>query len=596
MCGIAGIINFNGSPVNKGAIKRMTDVIAHRGPDGEGHWISENHNIAFGHRRLSIIDLSEGGAQPMHYANNRYTITFNGEIYNYIELRKELEKKGYNFISNSDTEVLLGLYSELGEKCLSKLDGMFSFAIWDEKEKSLFCARDRFGEKPFYYYFDNDKFLFGSEIKCLFQAGVEKTINTSRAYDYLFHNKLEDYYSNQTTYFENITQLPPAHFIKINSNNQVLISKYWDINLNHKSHLNHNEIIDQFQNLLNTSIERRLRSDVSVGSSLSGGLDSSTIVALVSKLKSTSQEQKTFSARFKGFERDEGTFISEVVKQTKNVKNYETWPDSEKIFDSIFKVFYHQDEPFQSTSIISIYEVMKLAYENNTTVILDGQGADEILAGYQKYYDVYIRELYLNNRSKYNEEIKNCFQIHEFNPSLSFKNIIGLKFPRLSELKNSFSLSKVHFNTPKETNVNLNESLKYSTLSRGLETLLRYEDRNSMAFSREVRLPFLSHELVEFVFSLPNEYKINNGWTKYVLRLAMDNELPKNITWRKDKNGYLTPQQKWLGSNNFVDLIKTSQQTLINQGLISKDYIVNSENSWRIIMLGLLYKNDYCAI
>jgi len=225
MCGISGIINFNDSPVTINELKLMSDAIMHRGPDGEGQWLNSASKVGLAHRRLSIIDLSEQANQPMHYANGRYTIAFNGEIYNYIELKKELVAKGYEFKTQSDTEVLMALYDLKKEHCLSDLDGMFAFAIWDEKEQQLFCARDRFGEKPFYYHNSNNRFYFASEMKALFAAGVQKKLSDKRLYYYLSYNTVEDPFDNSSTFFNNIFQLEPSHYLVIKSGGNIIKKK-----------------------------------------------------------------------------------------------------------------------------------------------------------------------------------------------------------------------------------------------------------------------------------------------------------------------------------------------------------------------------------
>lgn len=276
MCGIAGIISFKES-VDLQRLKRMTDVIVHRGPDGEGHWLNNTNKVGFGHRRLSIIDLSDNAKQPMHYADGRYTITFNGEIYNYIEIRKELLSKGYKFYSESDTEILMALYDLKREDCLQDLDGMFAFSIWDNKEQSLFCARDRFGEKPFYYYRNDNEFVFASEIKQFFAAGIQKEINPQVVFYYMNYNIEGNPYHPEQTFFRNIDQLMPASYL-ILRNNGMMMKKYWDLDAKEVSKLSFSDSVEKFTELFNTSLKRRMRSDVPVGSCLSGGLDRKSVV------------------------------------------------------------------------------------------------------------------------------------------------------------------------------------------------------------------------------------------------------------------------------------------------------------------------------
>lgn len=579
MCGIAGIYKFNNELVNTSELKQMTDSIIHRGPDGEGHWINPRGLVGFGHRRLSIIDLSEKGKQPMHYANGRYTITFNGEIYNYIELKKELISKGYQFFSDSDTEVLLALYDEKKEKCLHHLDGMFAFSIWDEKEQILFCARDRFGEKPFHYYRDEDQFIFASEIKQFWNVGVKKQIDQEKMLFYVKTGDFEEDNHVTDTFYKNITRLDAAHYLIIRADNRISTQRYWDIDLNAKPFVGSIEqAAEIFLELFTDSIRLRLRADVPVGSSLSGGLDSSSIVMLIDALKGKELKQNTFSARFKNFAKDEGTHIETVVKVCNNVNVQYTWPDKvyfEKVFD---KVTYHQDEPYGSASIIAQYAVMQLAKENNVTVLLDGQGADEYLAGYLSYYHGYLNQLYYYNTNLYQTEEKAYHQFHnQVSPysSIAKTETIRMKFGRLKK-------TLLKQDLPYKDHLAI--ALKQSTTQVGLKELLRYADRNSMAHSREVRLPFLSHKLVEFVFSLPDEYKINSGWTKFILRKSMDRILPKSICWRIDKIGYEPPQKKWIESEKFKTEIETARKTLDIKSINEIDNKSVFTQEWRLLM------------
>ncbi len=299
MCGIAGIISKSPNDVTIERLKKMTGIIDYRGPDGEGQWINSSNNAGLGHRRLSIIDLSHEADQPMHYLN-RYSIVFNGEIYNYIELKEILAKQGYLFKTSSDTEVLLALYHRDKENCLHFLDGMFSFVIYDDEEKEIFAARDRFGEKPFYYsYKPGEYFLFGSEMKCLWEAGVPKEVNNQMLFIYLSYGIFENPRNESETFYDNCFILPHSHYLKLSVTGISLsIKKYYDIdykNINHT--ITEEQAKEKFRELFYTSVSRRLRSDATVGSSLSGGLDSSLVVCVIDELrKGTIQKQDTFSA------------------------------------------------------------------------------------------------------------------------------------------------------------------------------------------------------------------------------------------------------------------------------------------------------------
>ncbi len=579
MCGIAGILKFNNGSVSRQELQQMTDVIIHRGPDGEGHWINSEGNIGFGHRRLSIIDLSDNAKQPMHYAKGRYTITFNGEIYNYIELKEDLIKKGYQFISDSDTEVLLALYDLKKEKCLQDLDGMFAFAIWDKKQQILFCARDRFGEKPFHYYYDEKQFVFASEIKQFWAEGIDKRVNSERLLRFVKFGIIEEPDNVTETFYKNIKRLDAAHYLTINAKNQLKISRYWDIDLNALPYTGTIEqAAERFLELFTKSIRLRLRSDVPVGSSLSGGLDSSSIVMLIDALKGKELKQNTFSARFKNFAKDEGVHIEAVIKACKNVEVHYTWPDQE-YFETVFdKVTYHQDEPYGSASIVAQYAVMELARKNNVTVLLDGQGADEELAGYIPYYHTYLDQLFYSNTSLYKKEHSAYIKFHE--QAIPYHSIANTETLRMKLGRYKRQLLKQEMPYKNQ----LNTKLKNSTTKTGLKELLRYADRNSMAHSREVRLPFLSHKLVEFIFSLPDSYKLNDGWTKFVLRKAMDTTLPKSICWRVDKIGYEPPQKNWVQAEKF----KIAINKAVKQLDVKRDSIENSNSlfnqEWRLLM------------
>lgn len=604
MCGIAGILHFKNETINPNSLKKMTNVLAHRGPDGEGLWVNVKENVGLGHRRLSILDLTKAGHQPMHYAKNRYTITFNGEIYNYIELKEKLLKKGYQFKSNTDTEVLLALYDLKKEACLNDLDGMFSFAIWDEEKQELFCGRDRFGEKPFFFSYFKNKLVFASEMKALFEIGVPKAKRIDRYYQYLMYGINEDPNDRSSTFYESIYQLKPAHYFIISKNEKPIQKKYWDIDLSHQIDIPFAEAQIKFRELFEDSINKRLRSDVPVGSSLSGGLDSSSIVLLIEKMKNKDQVQKTFSARFENFEKDEGKYMNYVIEKS-NVEAHFVFPSSKSILSNFKKIIYHQEEPIGSLSISAQFEVMKLARENNVIVLQDGQGADEILAGYQGYYDAYFLELYNNNRKKYNEELKafnKLKAIEHSKPTFGFKwhskhykskKALGevlknIKNPKSKyfqginpDIVRQFKSNK----NPLDRAANLKQRLYDSLFKRGLSELLRYSDRNSMANSVEVRMPFLSHKLVEFLFSLPDEYLLNTGWTKYVLRKSLENVLPPEIAWRKDKIGYATPQQEWESDPAFKAIISQSIETLKKEKIIITE---NSKLNWQYLMLGNL--------
>ena len=554
MCGIAGIISNKPLDNMLSLLKKMSDAIAHRGPDGEGQWSNGTNTVGLAHRRLSIIDMSENGAQPMHY-QNRYSITYNGEIYNYKELRAELEKKGHQFVSATDTEVLLGLYAEYGHACLTKLDGMFAFAIYDEKEQVLFCARDRFGEKPFFYKNDKQSFYFGSEMKALWAAGIHKEENPTMQYNYLAYGFLKNPKNIGATFYRNIYELPPAHFMTYDIASDTLkLTEYYQIHTQEKKIENPSE---QLRILLNESVAHRLRSDVAVGCSLSGGLDSSLIATLI-KDTIGEAELKTFSAVFPGYQKDESAFITATAKKI-NCNSFVVTPSLADYESEKERFLWHQEEPVVDESPFILYKVYELARKNNSKVLLDGQGADEIFAGYHAYYFTYLRELRKQNRELYTRENKlfkklaksgvvNDYRFFRRQNNLSklFGNKLSdirtwkQKIDQLRSQKVNASLFKTEhknsFKRPYHFN-NLNEHLQHDATKGKLQTLLRYADRSAMAHGVEIRLPYLSHKVVDLLFSLPAEYKIKEGWTKWILRDAFSEKLPKEVAWRRDKVG-----------------------------------------------------------
>jgi asparagine synthase (glutamine-hydrolysing) len=603
MCGIAGIISLTDKLVKAGDISLMTNSIAHRGPDGEGHWINESMRIAFGHRRLAIIDLSEKGKQPMHYLD-RYTITFNGEIYNYLELKEELIQQGYVFQSNSDTEVLLALYDLKKEQCLSDLDGMFAFAIYDRVAEQVFCARDRFGEKPFYYTTLNESFTFASEIKALWASGAPKTPSKQRIFDYLAFDRMESFTAPESTFYEGICQLKPAHYFTIDLVHNKIGEQisYWKIDLYKKSRLSFEEAQYEFKRLLTQSIERRLRSDVPVGSSLSGGLDSSSIVSLICRLKSDKQAQHTFSARFPDFKKDEGVYI-DLMNEKTNSTAHAVFCTEESLNQLITRLFDVHEEPFGSTSIAAQFKVMELAKETGVTVLMDGQGADEYLAGYSSFYLNYAAELRTSGRSALTK-FKNRYQTHFGSQLVTGRTFwIDAKYPALRDLIRKFKnkaqtppyykqFSAEFLNSVKTGEYKtgfkntLNEALLDSLTKSSLQTLLRYADRNAMANSREVRLPFLSHELVEFVFSLPSSYKIHEIWTKAILRFSLSDILPPEITWRKEKVGFEPPNYKYISPEEVTWAINR----LIENKVLDIHHMIPEKN-WEYVQVAHLYGN-----
>jgi asparagine synthase (glutamine-hydrolysing) len=587
MCGIAGIIQT--APVYHSAhLQKMISALSHRGPDGERLWQNEDETALLAHRRLSIIDLSQAAAQPMSFSfNSHYTIIHNGEIYNYIEIKKELESKGYTFHTQSDTEVILAAYDHWQDDCVDYFDGMFSFAIWDDTKKELFAARDRFGEKPFYYYFTDGQFLFASEMKALWAAGIPRIANLKMLFNFITIGYVDNPARPEETFFENICKLPPASRLYYTpAANKLIIEKYWDIDTGiEDKKITDNEALEKFKELCITSVKRRLRSDVAIGTSLSGGLDSSSIIAIISGLTDISPSFTAFTAGFPGFEKDETAMAKEVAAQF-HLSHQVISLSAEDMIRDWDRFSYQQEEPVGSASVYAQYKVFEMAKQHNVTVLLDGQGADETLAGYHKYYKWYWQELFQNKKLLSSGELKAARKIG-IQEKFGLKNIIAALFPDLAsvilerrylvhalqqeDLNKEFTQlqsKEAYYQAPIYNN--LNGRLYFNTCQHGLEELLRYADRNSMAHGREIRLPFLSHELVEFIFSLPAHYKIRNGWSKWLLRKIMENKLPDAITWRRDKTGFEPPQKLWMQDKKVQEMMQEAKKKLVAQNILQQ--------------------------
>jgi asparagine synthase (glutamine-hydrolysing) len=591
MCGIAGILTRPNKQIASIYLKKMTDALAHRGPDAESFWYNKASNVALGHRRLSIIDLSDNAMQPMHYLN-RYTITFNGEIYNYPEIKSYLLNKGYSFFTQSDTEVILAAYDYWKQDCVQQFDGMFSFAIWDEVEQLFFAARDRFGEKPFFYFLDDTHFVFGSEMKALWAVGIAKNIDSKMLFNYITIGNVQNPLNKAQTFFEDIFSLAPGHYLTFNTNTFLLqIKKYYALQKELKTNLSEKECIEKLGNLFDTAVKRRMRSDVPIGTSLSGGLDSSSIIEQLSK---NNFFPKTFSAVFEGFKNDETDFINTICDKYK-LQNFKVTPTENDLITQFEKLCYHQEEPFQSTSIFAQFKVFELAKKNDIKVLIDGQGADEILAGYNKYIHWYLQEVVSRNKISLAHKEKNALRKNNIPFLWNAKNYASAFLPAQVSIQLERKEYKKTLGNPfinkdflqhivgkewegihKPLITKLNDILHYNVTQLGLEELLRYADRNSMANGVETRLPFLYHDLVEFIFLLPSHYKIHDGWTKWILRKMMENRLPDKIVWRKEKVGFEPPQQQWMQHKMIQEYMQEAKRKLVNTGILNKSVLDKS--------------------
>jgi asparagine synthase (glutamine-hydrolysing) len=546
MCGIAGCFGLSDNAVNVDRLNRMIRKLNHRGPDSENVWLNDSKSVGLAHARLSIIDLSNSASQPMHSSNGRYTIVFNGEIYNYIELKNELVKENIVFRTLSDTEVLLSLFEKYGSAMLPKLDGMFAFVIYDNIKNKIFGARDRFGEKPLYYILKDNMLLFASEIKALKEYDNTIKLNSIHLQNHLSGQKL----AKTDTYYEEVKQLASSSYFEFNES-EFKINTYWEINLSIENDITFNDAVIEFDRLLTKSITRRLRSDVPYGCSLSGGIDSSTIVSYLSSIDKN--KVNTFSARFHS-SKDEGVWIKEVVQKWGNL-NHEIYPDPDNFILELDNLIYHHEYPIGSSSIYAQWCVMKLVKQNKVKVLLDGQGADEYLAGYSELKYFAIWEMYRKGNLK--QFLK---ERRYFNENYSQDGQLGWNF-LLDPLLKLIGFKRQIF----KNGFTLKEQLKYS-IENNLDELLRYADRNSMAHSIEVRLPFLFHELVEFVFTLPIDYIYREGKTKFILRETAKNYLPDKIYSRTDKIGFAPPQENWLESQSVKLELKNADNLLLDYG------------------------------
>ncbi|MDN3511638.1 MAG: asparagine synthase (glutamine-hydrolyzing) [Candidatus Jettenia sp.] len=561
MCGISGIINKNGKSVFKEAIKKINNIIAHRGPDGEGYYFGKN--FTFGHRRLAIIDLSKAGHQPMHY-DNKYVITYNGEIYNYLEIKEILMKEGFVFHSHTDTEVILASYDKWGFNCVNKFNGMWAFAIYDKEKELIFCSRDRFGVKPFYYTEVNEMFVFGSEIKQLLEMYSKRYANLTILLDYLIFG-LEDH--TNETFFENIYKLEQSHNLIYNiKTNTFKIERYYDITIDKNiSKLSEDDSIKLYKTELERAVRLRLRSDVKVGSCLSGGLDSSSVATIASRLCHENGDNQFSAIHAKSIEdKTDESCYAKIITENADMELHVVEPKIEDFLSYIDEVIYTQEEPFGGFSIYMQYFVMQKAKEIGCKVMLDGQGGDETLLGYERYYPAYLRSLPLYRKiTEFARSLKNSkLTIKELILYFIYFTVYQIRIrqclKRYKFIKDKY-LKLINKNTVKEISKSYKDILKLqlNEIKRvQMPHLLKYEDKNSMRNSIETRLPFIDYKILETALSLNNKFKIKHGWTKFILRRAINDILPESVAWRKNKFGFEAPERDIFKDSHFQELIK----------------------------------------
>lgn len=571
MCGIAGIISSTRKPY-QAELQRMGEALGHRGPDDEGFFTADQ--VGFVHKRLSIIDLITG-RQPMSNDNSTVTVVFNGEIYNYLELRLELINKGHHFITSSDTEVLLHLYEEYGTGFLSMLNGMFAFAIFDQNDDRIFAARDHFGIKPFYYVFNKDEFVFASEPKAILSIRPEYCQPDEKAlYDYVMFQ----FCLHEKTFFRGINKLLPGYYLvvdHISSSPSIRVNRYWDIEFSLDREHTEEYFIDKLMMLLQDSVRLQLRSDVPIGFHLSGGLDSSTITCIASRLNGI--KMKTFTGAFDdGLEYDETEFAREVSRFAQT-EYFEIRPTAQDFAETISEIIYRMDEPSAGPGVFPQYFVSKLA-SRHVKVILGGQGGDELFGGYARYLVAYLEQCLKGAILETNEEgkfvvtldsiIPNLPVLREYTPLLQsffksglFEDMDRRYFQLINRSPNSAQyysedlLSIGHtydsfetfceiFNAP-DTKSYINK-MTYFDMKTLLPALLHVEDRTSMSFSLESRVPLLDHRIVELMATIPPNIKWKGGQSKYLFRRAVETLLPGKVMNRKDKKGFPVPLSKWM--------------------------------------------------
>lgn len=566
MCGIAGLLSIDVRDLNP--IFGMTSVQAHRGPDGAGHVLFAEDGsprlfgevpldgaampgrLALGHRRLAIIDCSETGHQPMSYADGRYWITYNGEVYNYRELREELRMMGCAFHSGSDTEVVLAAFATWGTNCFTRFNGMWALAIWDAVEGVLVLSRDRFGVKPLHLRQQDEALFFASEIKGLIAASTDPVkANDQIIHDYLAHGIVN---ADTQTFFEGITSFPPGRYAVVSPQDLTVTPRvYWSLDLATYTETTFEESCDSYRALMTSSVALRMRSDVPVGACLSGGLDSSSIVCLMAGMSAVPVH--TFTARFPEPEFDEGEW-ARLVADAAGAQAHVSVPTEDALIADFEDVVWHQEEPFSSASLYAQWLVMRQARENGIPVLLDGQGADEILCGYRKFYAFHVLSLLRRGHlADASREIlallirgdRGYLRWHEgarylprFLQRKTFTVDAFLR-PEMRVLGGSTTVS-----LGGTDDIGLRQLLDLRRYS--VPSLLRYEDRNSMAWSVESRVPFLDYRLVEFAIRLPVEHKLRSGRTKAVLRSALRGIVPDRVLDRRDKMGFVTPQSRWM--------------------------------------------------
>lgn len=580
MCGITGYIDLK-NPIEASIIQLMTDTLAHRGPDGEGIYINEEQTVALGHRRLSFLDLSEAGKQPMLSIDEEVVISFNGEIYNFLELKDQLSN--YNFKSSTDTEVLIAAYQKWGMDMVNKLEGMFAFALYDRAINKIFLVRDNFGIKPLYYTIQNERLLFASELKAIIHSNVvQREIDFSSFADYFVYR----YIPSPKTIWKNIYKLPPAHFAEINCLDlSIKLTEYWTIKSDTLKQKDASEVVGEF---LKQSVEKQSFADVSIGSFLSGGYDSSALVLWMKELKKNPQ---TFSIGFSSWEKSEDHYASIVAKHL-NVPNQSIVADDESL-NLVDKMYQVYDEPIADISIVPTYLVSNLACQKVKAVV-SGEGADELFGGYTWQHDFYQINYPDSTFGKLKEKIFKTDTVDYYANAMAMGGFDRNELKKmLNPALHQYISNDVHWFYRKHYRKELSpiKSIQYLDMKCFMgELVLTKVDRASMANSLEVRVPFLNKELFQYVFSLDEQTYFIPDQTKYLLYQQLETELPTTILQRK-KQGFVGPDSYYMNIEWYKKQFKNSK--LVELNIINRDYIDNllcETYNWKLWKLLIMEK------
>ena len=608
MCGLVGVVALNGAPLDSPVIKQMSVTLRHRGPDDEGTYVSGS--IGFGFRRLSILDLSPIGHQPMSSQDGHTVLVFNGEIYNYIELRKELQTLGHEFTSSGDTEVLLHAYLEWGRECLNRLNGMWAFLIYDKRRGKIFGARDRFGKKPLYRYRCGDYIFFGSEIKAILASGHYcGGPNWGAISKFLLQGNLDSLDESRQTFYSGIEQLPAGSAFELDLQGRLNEWRFWSL-----ADLSGSEVrnpAESFYEIFEDALRLRLRSDVPIGIFLSGGLDSTSMICTLAKIRNGSVPGPTSSLlafSYQAKEYDESAYITDTVGQT-GAHLIRFCPDPRQLWNRLEQVLWYQDEPVHSIIAVITFELSRLAAASGVKVILNGGGADEFLAGYHNLFGNYWYTLLRAGhvREAWHEICAYC-SAHGGNPRAFFqkslytqlKSVVGRvpAYRRLARWKHFSELKKGSWFTPelsqhlpvenhKYSEPTLDSALKRCVECAPLPFYLRLEDRNAMAHSIEARMPFLDYRLVSLAFQLPANWKMRGPCNKYVLREAMRRRIPESVQNRLDKMGFPVPTKNW-----FSNALNEPVQDLLSSREVRERGIYNVDTIRRDLELHRQGKGD----